>query len=436
MKHLERKPCCIARNPPRAAATTFVRPGAHGTSSGRNQDLLASSRRVGEDAAVADMTLAIHGTCDPRFAAVRDAFAANFEAGKEVGASFAATVDGKFVVDLWAGHADAAGTRPWEHDTIVNVFSTTKAMTALCAHLLVERGLLDLDAPVARYWPEFAQAGKDTLPVRYLLSHTAGLAAIRRPLPAAAFCDWGLMVEALAAETPWWEPGSANGYHALTFGYLVGEVVRRISGTTLGTFFRDEISRPLGADFHIGLPATEQARVADMVPPTAAETAAAGAAAAVDPESLLGKAMRNPPLTPDVANTRAWRSAEIPAANGHGNARSVARAMAALACGGTLDGVRLLGATTLARAIEEQCYRKDLVLGFPIRWGLGFMLASPDLPLGPNPRIFGHGGWGGSLGVADLDAHLSWAYVMNKMSPGTTGDMRAAGPLMALYAAL
>ena len=216
-------------------------------------------------------------------------------------------------------------------------------MTALCAHLLVERGQLDVDAPVARYWPEFAQAGKGTLPVRYLLSHTAGLAAIREPLAADAFYDWRRMVDALAAETPWWEPGSASGYHALTYGYLVGEVVRRISGKTLGTFFRDEVAGPLGADFHIGLAATEDERVAEMIPPTPEETAAAGTAAAVDPESLLGKVMRNPALTPEIANTRAWRAAEIPAANGHGNARSVARVLAALACGGTLDGVRLLG---------------------------------------------------------------------------------------------
>jgi CubicO group peptidase (beta-lactamase class C family) len=382
------------------------------------------------------MTTTIHGTWDPRFAAVRDAFAANFEAGREVGASFAATVDGAFVIDLWAGDADAARTRPWQRDTIVNVFSTTKAMTAICAHVLVERGLLDMNAPVAHYWPEFTQAGKATLPVRYLLSHTAGLAAIRQPLADGAFYDWQQMVDALAAERPWWEPGSASGYHALTFGYLVGEVVRRISGKTLGTFFRDEVAGPLGADFHIGLAATEDGRVAELVPPTPDENAAAGAAARVDPESLLGKATRNPPLTPEMANTRAWRAAEIPAANGHGNARSIARVLAALACGGTLEGVRLLSETTLARAIEEQCYGKDLVLGFPIRWGLGFMMASPDLPLGPNPRTFGHGGWGGSLGFADLDARVSWAYVMNKMSPGTTGDTRVAGPLMALYGAL
>ncbi|HVN83649.1 MAG TPA: serine hydrolase domain-containing protein [Candidatus Binatia bacterium] len=382
------------------------------------------------------MSFAISGICDSKFAAVRDAFAANFEAGGEVGASFAATIDGKPVVDLWAGHADAARTRPWERDTIVNVFSTTKAMTALCAHILVDRGMLDLDRPVADYWPEFARADKATLPVRYLLSHTAGLAAIRQPLATEALYDWTRMTNALAAEAPWWLPGTISGYHAMTFGYLVGEVIRRVSGKTVGTFFRDEVARPLGIDFHIGLPTDAGTRAAEMIPPSAEEIAAAGSAAAVDPDSLLAKVMGNPRIAPELANSRAWQEAEIPAANGHGNARSVAQVMAVLACGGARDGVQLLRAETLARAIEPQCYERDLVLGFPIRWGLGFMMASDDLPLGPNRRTFGHGGWGGSLGFADRDARVSWAYVMNKMSPGTAGDVRGFGPITALYASL
>ena len=381
-------------------------------------------------------TVSVHGECAGRFAAARDAFAANFETGCEVGASFAATVNGELVVDLWGGHSDAARSRPWQRDTIVNVFSTTKAMTALCAHILVDRGQLDARAPVAQYWPEFAQAGKDAMPVHYLLSHRAGLAALRPPLPTEALYDWSRMVNVLAAEAPWWEPGSRSGYHAMTFGYLIGEIVRRISGKTLGTFFRDEIARPLGADFHIGLSSGEDHRVGEMAPPTAAETAAAGSRAQIDPQSMLAKVMSNPPLAAEVANQRAWRAAEIPAANGHGNARSVARVMGALACGGTLDGKRILRETTLTQAITEQSYGPDLVLGIPMRWGLGFMMTSKDLPLGPNPRTFGHGGWGGSLGVADLDARVSWAYVMNKMSPGTTGDTRALALVAALYGSL
>jgi len=375
----------------------------------------------------------IEGHCDPRFAAVRDAFAANFEAGREIGASLAATLDGEFVVDLWGGHADAAKTRRWERDTIINVFSTTKAMTALCVHMLVDRGQLDVDAPVAHYWPEFARAGKERITIRQVLSHSSGLAGIRQPLGTEALYDWKRMTEALAAESPWWEPGTASGYHALTYGYLLGELVQRITGRTLGAFFRDEVAVPLGADFHIGLPASEDARVAELVSPSPAEHAAAGATTAVDGETLAEKVISNPPLRPEFANRPEWRRAEIPAANGHGNARSVARVMALLACAGKLGSTRLLNEQTIARAIEEQRYTKDLVLGFEMRWGLGFMLISRQLPLGPNPRTFGHGGWGGSLGFADLDARVGWAYIPNKMSPGTAGDTRVAGVLGALY---
>jgi CubicO group peptidase (beta-lactamase class C family) len=378
------------------------------------------------------VTTDIHGTCASRFDGVREAFAANFDAGREVGASFAATLDGEPIVDLWAGHADRAATRAWARDTIVNVFSTTKAMTATCAHMLVDRGLLDVDAPVVRYWPEFAAGGKAEMPVRFLLSHTAGLAGLTPRLPLEALFDWERMTAALAAETPWWLPGTANGYHAMTYGFLVGELIRRLTGVSPGTFFRDEVARPLGADFHIGLPASEDDRVAEMIAPSRTELGTAE----LDRESLAARVLANPPLRPEYANRLDWRRAEIPAANGHGNARSVARVLSVLACGGRLDGVRLLGETTLRRAIEEQAYAKDLVLGRKFRWGLGFMLTSAELPIGPNPHVFGHGGWGGSLGFADLDARVSWAYVMNRMSPGTTGDSRAAGMIGALYGAL
>jgi len=382
------------------------------------------------------MDVHIEGHCDPRFAAVRDAFRENFAAGREVGACFAAEVEGRVVVDLWGGFADAARTRPWQRDTLVNVFSTTKAMVACLAHVLVDRGELDLSQPVARLWPEFAAEGKAEIPIHYLLSHRAGLAALRKPMALESLYDWDRMVEALAAEAPWWEPGTKHGYHALTFGYLVGEVIRRVAGRTPGATFRDEVAGPLGADFHIGLAEREFARVAELVPPTPEEDAAAAPPGGADPDSLLAKVMSNPPLTPGAANTPAWRAAEIPAANGHGNARSVARVMSALALGGVRDGVRLLSEETLARATAEQASGPDLVLPIPMRWGLGFMLTSPTLPLGPNPRSFGHGGWGGSLGIADPDAKLGWSYVMNKMSAGTTGDLRAAGMVAALYAAL
>jgi CubicO group peptidase (beta-lactamase class C family) len=378
----------------------------------------------------------IEGECARRFRAVRETFAKSFAAGRELGASFAATLDGETVVDLWGGHADAARTRRWRRDTLVNVFSTTKAMAALCLHQLADRGGLDLDAPVARRWPEFAQGGKQAIPVHWLLSHRAGLAALRAPLPAEALYDWPRMTAALAAEEPWWEPGSRSGYHAMTYGYLVGEVLRRSDGRTLGAFFHDEVAGPLGADFWIGLPPSEDARVAELVPPTAEAVAAAGAAAVPAPGSLLAQVMGNPPLAPATANRTAWRRAESPAANGHGNARSVARVMAALACGGTLGSVRVLSEAALARATAEQCSGEDLVLGVPMRWGQGFMLASDTLPLGPSRRAFGHGGWGGSLGIADPDARVSWAYVMNQMSAGTLGDTRAFELATAFYTAL
>jgi CubicO group peptidase (beta-lactamase class C family) len=376
----------------------------------------------------------VHGYCDERFTAVKEAFQKNFDSGQEVGASFAVTIDGKFVVDIWGGYADATKTRLWQRDTIVNVYSTTKVMTALCALMLVDRGQLDLDAPVAKYWPEFAQAGKDKIPVRYLLSHQSGLAAFDEPTHLEALYDWERIIKQLAAQKPLWEPGKQCGYHAFTFGYLVGELVRRITNKTLGTFFREEVAIPLGADFHIGLPKKHDSRVADLIHPPVLKPGDTGYTE-IDPNSIVGKATMNPYPTPDRTRDRAWRSAEIPAANGHGNARSVARVGAAMACGGELDGVRLIGMPTIEKAIEEQCYGIDLVLGTPIRYGLGFGLRSKEMPVSPNPRAFFWGGLGGSVIVIDLDAKMSFAYVMNKMI-GILGDPRSAGIAQTLYAVL
>jgi CubicO group peptidase (beta-lactamase class C family) len=376
----------------------------------------------------------IQGHCESRFAKVKDAFAKNFAVGNEVGASFAATRNGELVVDLWGGSADRTQTRPWQRDTLANVWSTTKAMAALCTHMVVDRGLVDLDAPVASYWPEFAASGKERIPVRYLLSHQSGLAGLSTPMPAEDVLDWTRFTSALAAQAPLWEPGTRSGYHALTFGHLVGEIVRRVDGRSLGRFFREEVAEPLGAEFWIGLPESEERRVAEMVPPDPpmplSEPPKPG-----DSHYELRRALANPAVTQAIANTRAWRAAEVPAGNGQANARGAARAMAALACGGALDGVRLMRESSVATAITEQCYGRDLVLG-PMRWGLGFMLASPDLPLSPNPRTFGHGGWGGSFALADCDARVSLAYVMNRMSPGTTGDKRLARLLRAFYGGL
>jgi CubicO group peptidase (beta-lactamase class C family) len=375
-------------------------------------------------------TVDIRGHCDPRFSVVEEAFAKNFESGEEVGASFAATIDGEFVVDIWGGYADAAQTRPWERDTIVNVYSTTKPMTALCAHILVDRGLLDLDAPVSQYWPEFAQAGKQNLPVRYLLSHQSGLSGWEESFPVETLYDWDQCIKLLAAQKPWWEPGTASGYHAHTFGYLVGEVVRRITNKTVGTFFREEVAVPLEADFHIGLSEEHDPRVGELIPPP--ELAPEGFE--IDPNSVFAKTFR-PPTPPELTRDRAWRAAEIPASNGHGNAHSIARIAALLACGGELEGVRLLTLPTIENSVEEQCYGPDLVLGIPFRWGLGWGLSSKEAPL-PNPRCFTWGGYGGSILFVDLDARLSWAYAMNKMVASLTGDPRSAGLGAALYSAL
>lgn len=369
----------------------------------------------------------IHGFVAPGFDPVREAFASNFETGAEIGASFAATVDGRFVADLWAGYADAARTRPWSEHTIANVFSTTKAVVALAASMLADRGLIDFGRPVADYWPEFARAGKEKITVAQLISHQGGLPGVTRPLPN--FYDWDAIIHALAEEAPWWEPGTANGYHALTFGHLVGEVIRRVSGQSVGQFIRHEIAGPLGADFLLGFGPEEDGRVAEMIPPEAAFQD-------FPEDSMLVRVLTNPPFDNAAANTREWRAAEIPAANGHGNARACARIMSALACGGEVDGVRLLSRQAIDRAITEQCYRPDLVLTIPMRWGLGFMLTSADVPLGPNPRAFGHGGAGGSLAVADLDARASWSYVMNKMAATTVGDARGGAIAEAFYRSL
>ena len=363
--------------------------------------------------------LRIEGHCDERFGGVKDAFAGNFDRLDEVGAAVSVVLDGKVIVDLWGGYMDAARTRQWERDTIVNVWSTTKGIVATCAHRLVDQGRLDLDAPVAKYWPEFAQQGKEKIPVRYILSHQAGLPALREPLPAGSAFKWEVMTEALAKEEPWWEPGKKHGYHAFTFGWLIGEVIRRVTGKSVGTYFREEIAGPLGLDFHIGLAPEDDARTAEVISPEPPEPGETNFVMEMlrDPQSMPFKVLANPPdlFVPGVVNTRDWRGAEIPAANGHRNARAVARLYGALARGGELDGVRILSEEAIERATVEQVSGRDEVMGLNLRVALGFVLTSPDARLGPNPRAFGHSGAGGSLGFADPDAKVGFGYAMNRM---------------------
>jgi CubicO group peptidase (beta-lactamase class C family) len=372
------------------------------------------------------------GFADERFAAVREAFQDNLDAGADLGASFCATVDGETVVDLWGGWADEARTQPWERDTIVNVYSTTKTMTALCALILADRGELDFDAPVARYWPQFAAAGKSLVKVSHLMSHAAGLSGWKEPIGAETLYDWDKACALLAAQQPFWAPGTAPGYHALTQGYLVGEVVRRITGRSLGTFFREEVAEPLKADFHIGLPASEDHRVADLVPPPPAPPPPPEAP---PPSPLLMNMMTNPPIDPLDTRTRAWRAAEIPAAGGHGNARSIAQIHVALANGGVAGGRRLLSQAGARKALEPQIEGLDLVLGAPVKFGMGFGLPGALLPLPHADSIF-WGGYGGSLILIDMEARTTFAYAMNRMGATIMGDGRAMRLVEPMWRAL
>ena len=387
---------------------------------------------------------AIQGTCDARFAGVRDAFARNFAEHGEVGAAVAVALGGHPVVDLWAGWRDRARTRPWERDTLVNVFSVGKAVAAVALLRFVERGTIDLDAPVARYWPEFAAAGKDRVTVRMVLSHRAGLPAIRTLLAPNAMYDWNLMTAALAAEEPWWEPGRRHGYHVNTFGFLVGELVRRASGMSIGACVRRELTGPLALDFHFGIGAEHDTRIAEYLFPEGELRVEHLLARPASPTSedearwtLIHRVYMNPPGVSGfgTVNTRAWRAAEMPSTNGHANARAVARFYAVLAAGGAHDGGHVLMPATLDHAAAEASSGPDAVTGRASRFGLGFQLAAAEQPFGPNPRTFGHFGAGGSAGFADPDTRLAFAYTMNLPGPRSRNP-RPRGLIDAVYAAL
>jgi CubicO group peptidase (beta-lactamase class C family) len=388
----------------------------------------------------------VQGRVEPGFERVRDAFAANFAEHNEVGAAFCLHVDGRPVVDLWGGVADETTGRPWEEDTLALVFSTTKGATAMCALLLAERGDLDLDAPVVEYWPEFGAEGKDRIPVRWLLSHRAGLPVVTETPPLEDILRWDPIAAALAASAPVWEPGTAHGYHALTYGWLVGEVVRRVSGRSLGRFFADEIAGPLGLDFWIGLPAAEEPRVARLIAMTlGVEDPAAFEAMGLpeevmvvvrafsDPESLSRRALdcSGAFAAEDVWNSPEVHAAEIPAANAITTARSLSRLYAA--CVGDVEGGgRLLSPDTVKAASTTESDGLDQVLLSPSRFGLGFMLPSAFSPVG-GPASFGHYGAGGSLGYADADHGIGYGYVMNRMEANLTGDPRTLGLTKAVY---
>jgi CubicO group peptidase (beta-lactamase class C family) len=361
------------------------------------------------------MNIPLEGHCDPRFARVGHAFARNFSEHAERGGAVAIWHRGEPVVDLWGGWADVARTAPWRRDTLVNVFSVSKALCAIACMRLVDQGCLDLDEKVARYWPEFAQGGKQDVTVRQLLSHQAGLPAIRKPLPDGAALEWNTIVEALAEQAPWWPPGTAHGYHVNTFGFLAGELVHRIDGRSIGTLLRQDVAGPLGADIHIGLPAAEHHRVSEFQWPGNPEKPELSGDDAV----MHWNTYWNPPgfSGSHWVNHPRWREAEVPSTNGHGNARGIARIYAALVDGGAIDGVRILSPEAIAAATTEQVNGHDLINNRPSRFGIGFQLTQPERPLGPNPRSFGHFGAGGSLGFCDPDAGIAFGYVTNDMGP-------------------
>ena len=375
----------------------------------------------------------LNGTVSPSFEPVRDAVQNQLRSGAEVGLSLAVDVDGQKVVDLWGGHRDAARTQPWQRDTITNVWSLTKTVTSLAALLLVDAGELDVYAPVARYWPEFAANGKQDVEVRHVLSHTSGVSGLDHPARLEDLYDVREAAARMAAQAPWWRPGSASGYHVLNYGHLVGELVHRLTGQSLRDFVHQHLVQPLGADFQIGLRDEDLGRVADIIPPTLDFDPAT-----LDHDTVAYRTFTGPTFSADAANTAAWRAADLGAANGHGNALSIAEIIAPLARAGASAHGRLLKPDTIELIFDEQSRGTDLVNGLKLRWGIGYAL--PDqrntLPWIPDGRIAFWGGWGGSMLIADLDRRTTISYVMNSMGADILGSPRAAAYTTAIYRAI
>jgi CubicO group peptidase (beta-lactamase class C family) len=375
----------------------------------------------------------VSGSCDARFEPVRDSLAEQLASGDELGASIVVDVDGDTVVDIWGGWRDAEHGSPWTEDTIVNVWSTTKTVTNLAALMLVDRGLLDPYTPVAKYWPEFAENGKERVEVRHILSHTSGVSGWDAPFAVEDMYDWDRATTRLAGQAPWWEPGTASGYHASNQGHLVGELVRRVTGKSLKAFVADDIAGPLGADFQIGAVESDWARIAPVVPPPPLP---------IDLESLphdspVYRTFTAPATDAAAANTPDWRRADLGALNGHGNARSVARILSSLALGGVVDGVRLLSPDTIGVIFDEQSHGPDLVLGASLRFGIGYALPETEtVPYVSQGRTCYWGGWGGSVIMMDLDTRTTISYMMNKMGPGIIGSDRSEAYVRAVHSCL
>ena len=371
------------------------------------------------------------GRFDEKFKSIVDCYENQFELGLDIGSSLAITYEGEMVVDIWAGTRDRAQSLPWEENTIVNVFSSTKNATSLAAYVLADRGQLDFFAPVAEYWPEFAQKGKENILVSHIMSHSSGLPGWDVPVAGEDLYDPDKVAALFETQEPWWEPGTALGYHAISVGNLMGEIIKRISGKTVGNFFRDEIAKPLDIDFHIGLEDKHHSRVAEI-----------HQAVEANPEdlfeleegSVMQKVMTNGIITAPDANTAEWRRAEIPAAGGHGNGRSIAESMALIANGGTYKGKRIFSEDLIKHALDEQIRGNDLVLVEPLRWGIGF-----GLPI-ENVSWMGYleegacfwAGWGGSMSIAETNKKVSFGYSPCLMEEGAIGAERSQNLVRAL----
>ena len=370
---------------------------------------------------------AVQGEVAPGFERVRDQFASHFElpeAYREIGASLAVFRHGECVVDLWGGHADRARTRPWQRDTLVNLWSTTKGVTAMAIARLVDAGALRYADRVASFWPEFAAAGKESVTVAHILSHQAGLPGFAQPTSLDDLYDPALCAARLAAQAPIWEPGTANGYHAITFGVLAAEIVRRVDGRDIARFIAEELAAPAGADLHLGLPEAQEPRRAETVPP---DRPADLSRIEMNPAMVLSLA--SPAMDPNRPNDRAWRQAALSALNGHGSAHGLAKLYAALLAG------NLAGESTFAAMTRIAADRLDLVLGFNPQWSMGFVTNGSRV-MGPVPETFGHGGWGGSLGCADRGTGIAIGYAPNHMGPDLVGDPRATGICRAVFECL
>lgn len=387
----------------------------------------------------------VTGTCDPRFEAVKELLQSNIDADEELGASIVVNINGENVVDIWGGYADKDKTKPWQENTITNVWSSTKTIASLTALVLIERGLLDPFEKVSKYWPEFAVNGKADIEVRHFLAHSSGLSGWEGPITFEEICEAKTATARLATQAPWWEPGTASGYHALNMGHLIGELVLRTTGKRISQFIAEELAGPLNADFQIGASPSDWHRCAETIlPPAVPRNSIAKPSATdtpnIDMTSILAKTLLNPPLDANVANEEFWRNGEVAAANGHTNARGIARLLSFVSCNGTVDGTKLLSPSTIDLIFKEQTSGLDVALNMKVRFGIGFALngKAPGM-IGdwvPEGKVCFWGGWGGSMAIMDVGRGVTITYMMNKMANATLGNEPAKQYTWAVYKAL